>query len=154
MSQRNSKSAMLAAIVSAAALTLTACGNDGEDDEATGDQDAEFLTIATGGSSGVYYQVGATFSDLLEDELGSDSSVQATGASAENINLLTDGNAELAFTMGDANAQALEGSGPFEDGAREGLMAIAALYPNTVQVVATTESGIESIDRSEERRVG
>src|SRR5699024_7227371 len=39
-----------------------------------------------------------------------------------------------------------EGSGPFEDDAREGLMAIAALYPNTVQVVATTESGIESID--------
>lgn len=137
-------------VFAASALVLTACSGDdngGDNDaEGAGDQDAEFLTIATGGSSGVYYQVGATFSDLLEDELGSDSSVQATGASAENINLLTDGNAELAFTMGDANAQALEGSGPFEDDAREGLMAIAALYPNTVQVVATTESGIESID--------
>lgn len=153
MSQRNSKSAMLAAIVSAAALTLTACGNDGEDDEATGDQDTQFLTIATGGSSGVYYQVGATFSDLLSDELDSDSSVQATGASAENINLLTDGNAEIAITMGDANVQALEGTGPFEDEPRDGLMAIAALYPNTVQIVATTASGIESVEDLEGKNV-
>src|SRR5699024_3902556 len=137
-------------ILAASVLVLTACGGDDNgadnDAEGAGDQDAEFLTIATGGSSGVYYQVGATVSDLLEDELGSDSSVQATGASADNSTLPTDANAGPAFTMGDANGQALEGSGPFEDDAREGRMAIAALSPNTVQVVATTESGIESID--------
>lgn len=138
----------LLAIAAATALALTACGNndDNNGDEAGGDQDTAFLTIATGGSSGVYYQVGATFSDLLSDELGSDSSVQATGASAENINLLTDGNAEIAFTMGDANVQALEGTGPFDGDPRDGLMAFAALYPNTVQIVATTASGIESVE--------
>lgn len=145
------------AILASAALFLTACGGDDEGAQEAnsggGDQGTEFLTIATGGSSGVYYQIGATFSDILSDELGSDSSVQATGASAENINLLTDNNAELALTMGDANAQALEGTGPFEDDARDGLTAIAGLYMNTVQVVATVDSGIESIEDLEGRNV-
>ncbi|WP_084499460.1 TAXI family TRAP transporter solute-binding subunit [Brevibacterium album] len=138
------------AMTAAALLVLSACG--GSDDAAGGDagevggQDAEFITVATGGSSGVYYQIGATLSDLLADELGSDTSVQATGASAENINLITDGNAELAFTMGDATVQALEGTGPFEGEPREGLMAIGTLYPNTVQLIATEASGIESVE--------
>ncbi len=146
-------------LAAVAALALTACGSDdgdggdSADAEDVGDLDTEFLTLATGGSSGVYYQVGATFSDLLADELDSDTSVQATGASAENINMLTDGNAEIAFTMGDANVQALEGTGPFEDDARENLMAIAALYPNTVQIVATADSGIESVEDLEGRSV-
>lgn len=135
--------------VAAGALLLTACGEDGggeEGAEEVGTQDAEFLTIATGGSSGVYYQIGATMADVLADDLGSDTSVQATGASAENINLLTDDNAELAMTMGDATTQALEGSGPFEDDPREGLIAIMTMYPNTVQLIAHADSGIESVE--------
>ncbi|WP_261624823.1 TAXI family TRAP transporter solute-binding subunit [Nesterenkonia marinintestina] len=146
-------------LAAAAALALTACGgDDGDGDESAdaedvGDQDTEFLTVATGGSSGVYYQIGATLADLLASELDSDASAQATGASAENINMLTDGDAELGFTMGDTNVQALEGTGPFEDDPREDLMAIAALYQNTVQLVATEESGIESVEDLEGSRV-
>lgn len=142
----------LGASAAAAALLLTACGDDadgGGDAAAEGDVgslDAEFITIGTGGSSGVYYQIGATMSDMLASELDSDTSVQATGASAENINLITDGDAEMIFAMGDAVVQASEGSGPFEDEPRDNLMAIAALYPNTVQVVATEASGIESVE--------
>lgn len=155
---------LLTSAAAAAALVLTACGGDdgsngaGGDGGANGggevgDLDTQFLTIATGGTSGVYYQVGATFSEILGNTLESDSSVQSTGASAENINLLTDGGAELAITMGDANVQALEGTGAFEDDPRENLMAIAALYPNTVQVVATESSGIESIEDLDGRNV-
>ena len=151
----------LTAAAAAAALLLSACGDDdsdtngngaevdpGEaaDDSEVGDLDAEFITIATGGSSGVYYQIGATMTDILADELDSDTSVQATGASAENINMISDGDAELAFTMGDATVQALTGTGPFEDEPREDLMAIATLYPNTVQLVARADSGIESVE--------
>ncbi|TLP78859.1 TAXI family TRAP transporter solute-binding subunit [Nesterenkonia sphaerica] len=142
------------AALAASALLLSACGDDGNGgtegadgaEEEVGDTDAEFLTIATGGSSGVYYQIGATMADVLAEELGSDTSVQATGASAENINLITDENAELAMTMGDATVQALEGSGPFEDDPREGLMAIMTMYPNTVQLIARADAGIESVE--------
>lgn len=146
----------LGAVAAATALLATACGDDGGSDssgEDVGDMDAEFITIATGGSSGVYYQIGATMADLLAEELGSDTSVQATGASAENINLITDDNAELAFTMGDATVQAVEGTGPFEDDPRDGLLAIAALYPNTVQLIASESSGIESVEDLEGRTV-
>lgn len=144
------------AFASVSVLTLAACGGGSESadgDGDAGDMGAEFITIATGGSSGVYYQIGATLSDMLAEELGSDTSVQATGASAENINLITDGNAELAFTMGDATVQALEGTGPFEGEPRDGLVAIGALYPNTVQLIATAGSGIESVDDLEGRNV-
>lgn len=147
------------AAAAAAALLLSACGDNGDngDDvdngengseaaEEVGDLDVEFLTVATGGSSGVYYQIGATLADVLADTLDSDTSVQATGASAENINLLTDGDAEIAFTMGDATVQALEGTGPFEDDPREGLMAIMTMYPNTVQLIARADAGIESVE--------
>lgn len=143
------------AVLATSALLLTACGGDGggngDDAEAdgaeeVGDQDAQFLTVATGGSSGVYYQIGATLADVLADEMDSDSSVQSTGASAENINLLTDNNAEIAFTMGDATVQAVEGTGPFEDDARDGLMAIMTMYPNTVQLIARADAGIESVE--------
>lgn len=140
------------AVLAASALLLTACGGDDGGDAASGgaeevgDQDAQFLTVATGGSSGVYYQIGATLADVLADEMDSDTSVQSTGASAENINLLTDNNAEIAFTMGDATVQAVEGTGPFEDDARDGLMAIMTMYPNTVQLIARADAGIESVE--------
>lgn len=143
------------AVLATSALLLTACGGDGgangdgaeaEGSEEVGDQDAEFLTIVTGGSSGVYYQIGATLADVLAEEMDSDSSVQSTGASAENINLLTDGDAEIAFTMGDATAQAADGTGPFEDDAREGLMAMMTMYPNTMQLIARADAGISSVE--------
>lgn len=133
------------------ALLLAACGNGGEeqnssDAEGIGDMDADFLTIASGSSSGVYYQIGATMADVLASELGSDTSSQPTGGSVENINLLSDNNAELAIVSSDAIAQSMEGLGPFEDDARDDLMGIMTMYPNTFHLVAQSSSGIESIE--------
>ncbi len=153
------QSLRLGGMLAASALLLTACGDgEGNGDSAgeageVGSMDAEFITIAAGGSSGPYYQIGATMSEILGTELDSDTSVQATGASAENINMISDGDAEIAFVMGDAAVQATEGTGPFEGDAREDLMAIMTMYPNTVQLVATAASGIESVEDLEGRNV-
>ncbi|WP_059104505.1 TAXI family TRAP transporter solute-binding subunit [Shouchella shacheensis] len=146
------------------ALALVACnggeettgnGNEGEGDVDTGGLDADFLTIATGGTSGVYYQIGAQVGTMLENELNSDVSVQATGASVENINLIDTGRAELAIVMADAVTQATEATGPFEEtGAVENLTAIASLYPNFVQVVTTEDANIDSIEGLAGRNVG
>lgn len=150
------RNTLLTAGLASAALVLSACGGGGGGGSAEGEGDlgTEFITIATGGSSGVYYQVGAGMSELLASELGSDTSVQATGASVENITLLTDGGAEVAFAMADATTQALEGAGPFEEGgAVESLPAIANLYDQYLQLITVEGSGIESVEDLAGKRV-
>lgn len=69
------------ASLSVVALALTACSDDGGSaDQAEGDGSVDFVTIAAGGTSGPYYQIGASMSQVLADTLGADSSVQASGA--------------------------------------------------------------------------
>ena len=151
-----------AAAVAAAALLLTGCSDSGSDaggdssnSASSGESSVDFVTIATGGTSGPYYQIGAAMSQVLGDTLGADASVQASGASVENIQLLTDGRAEVAFAMGDATRQAIEGTGPFEGkDALKDLQAITALYPNFVQIVTTKSSGITSVEDLKGKRVG
>ena len=114
-----------------------------------------FITIATGGTSGVYYPIGGALSTLFEEELGVASSVQATGASVENVNLIDSGNAEIALITGDTAVQAYEGTGPFEEqGSVESVLGIAALYNNYVQIVTTEETGINTFEDLKGRKVG
>ncbi|WP_227935088.1 TAXI family TRAP transporter solute-binding subunit [Alkalihalobacillus deserti] len=137
---------------------LTACGGEDtsspelegtektESEEGSMELEDLFVTVATGGTSGVYYPIGGAVANIIEKELGVDSSVQATGASVENINLINTGRAELAITMADAVLQAYEGSGAFEgEQPIDSLRGLTALYPNFVQVVTTEDSGIESV---------
>ncbi|MGY4688518.1 TAXI family TRAP transporter solute-binding subunit [Salibacterium sp. K-3] len=149
----------LLTMLGASVLVLGACGNEESGGaEGNGESAVEedmFLTVATGGTSGVYYPIGGALSNLYESELNTDSSVQSTGASVENINLLEEDRAELAITMSDAVSQAYEGTGAFEDEeAKEGLRGMASLYPNYVQVVTTEDSGIESMEDLEGMDVG
>ena len=60
------------------------------------DRATEFVTIATGPTSGIYYPIGGAFATVLGNA-GYKTSAQATGASVENINLITAGEAELAI---------------------------------------------------------
>ncbi len=135
----------IAAAVAVTALTLSACGGGGG---------ADFVTIAAGGTSGPYYVIGASMSKVFSEKLGAESSVQATGASVENVNLIADGKAEMAFAMGDATRQAMDGTGPFKDNAHTDLVAMTALYPNFVQIITTEQSGIKSVADLKGKRVG
>ncbi|QDI91735.1 TAXI family TRAP transporter solute-binding subunit [Salicibibacter halophilus] len=135
-------------IMTASALIVSGCSNGDEEAEgdANGGEDVTdlFVTIGAGGTEGVYYQIAGAMSNIYGDE-GFDTSVQATGASVENINLLQSDQAELAIVMADAMEQAYEGFGPFEDeGPMENLVGISGLYPNVVQIITTEDSGIET----------
>lgn len=156
-------------LIFSVALVLGACGggDDAEDtspndDAGTDDTDVAedasfddlFVTIATGGTSGVYYPLGAGFGTILEDELGIDASVQATQASVENVNLILEDRVEIALITGDTAYQAFEGEGPFEDeGPKEDLRSVAALYPNFLHIVTTEESGIETFEDLKGKKV-
>jgi TRAP transporter TAXI family solute receptor len=106
----------------------------------------EFINVLTGGTSGVYYPLGVALSEIYGKNInGVRTQVQVTKASVENLNLLQQGKGEIAFALGDSVKAAAEGdtSAGFSK-KLDKLRAIAAIYPNYVQVVASQESGIKS----------
>ncbi|WP_439886880.1 TAXI family TRAP transporter solute-binding subunit [Pseudomonas sp. MBLB4123] len=114
-----------------------------------------FINILTGGTSGVYYPIGVGLSQLYSNGIeGSKTSVQATKASVENLNLLQQGRGELALALGDSVADAWNG---VEDAGFKAplkkLRAIAATYPNYIQIVASKESGITSLADLKGKRI-
>lgn len=106
-----------------------------------------YINILTGGTSGVYYPIGVGLSQIYSSGIkDSKTSVQATKASVENLNLLQAGRGELAFALGDSVADASNG---VEDAGFKApltkLRAIAGAYPNYIQIVASQESGIKTL---------
>ncbi|WP_207890520.1 TAXI family TRAP transporter solute-binding subunit [Rubrobacter taiwanensis] len=136
------------ALLPALAMMLLACqppGGGGEGEEL-------FVTIATGGQSGNYYPIGGSLASLYEDELGATTTVEATGASVDNINLLDEGRAEMALVQADAASQAYAGEGPFEEPV-DSFSAVASLYPQYVQVITIAGSGVETMEDLAGKRV-
>lgn len=72
-------------------------------------------------------------------------SVESTGASEENINLLDQERVEVALLQADAASQAYEGTGAFEEQIQS-FEAMSALYPQYVQIIAMGGAGIESVE--------
>ncbi len=114
----------------------------------TGAKAQEFINVLTGGTSGVYYPLGVALSEIYGEGIeGSRTQVQATKASVENLNLLQQGRGEIGFSLGDSLVMGWEGDE--EAGFREPLTKlrrIAAIYPNYIQLVATADSGITTLE--------
>ena len=107
----------------------------------------QFINVLTGGTSGVYYPLGVALSGLIGKAVpGAKTSVQATKASVENLNLLQAGRGEIAFTLGDSLSDAWKGSkdAGFETPLKK-LRGIAAIYPNYIQIVARADAGIKTL---------
>ena len=108
----------------------------------------QFINVLTGGTSGVYYPLGVALAKVYGDNIeGARTQVQSTKASVENINLVASGRGEIGFALGDSVKAAAEGNAEAGFNAPvENLRAIAAIYPNYVQIVASAESGITDLD--------
>ena len=80
--------------------------------------------------------------------------MQATKASAENLNLLQAGRGEIAFTLGDSLSDAWKGDeeAGFKSPLKK-LRTIAGIYPNYIQIVASADSGIKSLADLKGKRV-
>ncbi|BBD78112.1 TAXI family TRAP transporter solute-binding subunit [Hydrogenophilus thermoluteolus] len=118
-------------------------------------QGQTFVTILTGGTSGVYYPLGVALSQVVGQVLpNAKVNVQATKASAENLNLLAKGRGEVAFTLGDTFAHAWNGDAEagFKTPLKE-LRTLAAIYPNYIQIVASKDSGVRSLTDLKGKRV-
>jgi TRAP transporter TAXI family solute receptor len=107
----------------------------------------QFINVLTGGTAGVYYPLGVSLGKIYGEKIpGVKTQVQATKASVENLVLLEQGRGEIAFTLGDSLKSAWDGDEEAGFKAKLGkLRAIAAIYPNYIQLVATKESGITTL---------
>ena len=106
-----------------------------------------FINILTGGTSGVYYPIGVALSQIYGHAIeGTKTSVQATKASVENLNLLQAGRGELALALGDSVSDAWNGveEAGFKTPLKK-LRAIAGMYPNYIQIVASADAGIHTL---------
>lgn len=128
----------------------------GQEENVSQSVENQFVTIATGGSSGVYFALGGALSNLLNEKVeGINSSVQSTGASAVNATLLGTEKVELAFAMNDVISYAYTGTEVFKDkGKVENLRGVASLYPNFVQLITLEGTGITEVDQLKGKRVG
>ncbi len=142
----------VAGIVGAAAsaLILSGCGgrqDQAQDDGAGADSctaSAGQVTIATGNSTGVYYVMGGGIATVLEDETELRASAAETGASVQNIEQLVAGDYDIAFSLADTAADAVEGKGSFSEA--QPVQALGRIHTNYTQVVARKSANIDSVE--------
>ncbi|GIN13299.1 C4-dicarboxylate ABC transporter substrate-binding protein [Shouchella clausii] len=100
----------------------------------------------TGGTSGTYYPLGGEMANFISDGTGVETTAQSSNASAENVAQLSSGDAEIAFVQTDVMSNAVEGVNSFEGEPVDNVLALGSLYPETIQIVTTADSGIESVE--------
>ncbi len=117
----------------------------------------EFITIGTGGVTGVYYPTGGAICRLVNKgrkEHGIRCSVESTGGSVYNINTIREGELEFGVAQSDWQYHAYNGTSKFADaGAFEGLRAVFSVHPEPFTVVARADAGIASFDDLKGKRV-
>ena len=108
----------------------------------------KFITIGTGGVTGVYYAAGGAICRLVNKDRakhGIRCSVESTGGSVFNINTIKAGELDMGVAQSDVHFNAAKGMAQFQkDGAFKELRAVFALHPEPVTVVARKEANVKS----------
>jgi len=113
------------------------------------------VTVLTGGTSGIYYPIGVGITQIIDKNMPDvRSSVQATKATVENVNLIEAGRGEVAIGLADTVDDAYKGNKEIGfDKPLTKLRAIANAYPNYVQIVARADSGIKTLADLKGKRI-
>jgi len=111
------------------------------------------LSIATGGTGGVYYPLGGGLANVLSKALpGVEATAEVTSASVDNVKLVGAGKADLAFTLADTAADGANGVGKFKE--KVPIRALAVLYANKSQWVTVEGTGIQRMQDLKGKRIG
>ncbi len=112
------------------------------------------LNIVTGGTGAVYIVYGAGLADLLNRKLGTAASAQSTTASVDNMKLIRDGKADIAFTLADTAFDAVNGRGSFAAPEKAAdAKVLAVLYTNLTHLVVKDTGGINAVTDLKGKRV-
>jgi TRAP transporter TAXI family solute receptor len=127
-------------LVVALVLALAGCSSGGDAPA------SRFVSIATGGTGGVYYPYGGGIAKILNENLpGVRATAEVTAASVDNLKLIRDRRVDLAFTYADTLADAVKGRGPFQTSGPVPVAGLAVLYANYMHVVTLASSEIRGI---------
>ncbi|MDI5934463.1 TAXI family TRAP transporter solute-binding subunit [Halomonas kalidii] len=141
-----SAAAFSGALLGAAMFSAPAMAQDEE----------QFITIGTGGQTGVYYVVGQSVCRLVNrgsDDHGIRCNAPSTGGSVANINGIKSGELDMGVAQSDVQYQAYNGTGNFEGEPYEDLRAVFKIHGEPLTVLARADSGIESLGDLEGKRV-
>lgn len=128
-------------------FSLGACQKDSSD----------FVSIGTGGVTGVYYPTGGALSKLLnerQEEFGIRASYESTAGSVFNVNALESGEMEFGLVQSDRQYQAYNGLAEWEsDGPQRKIRAVFSLHAEAVTLVAAADAGIEKLSDIKGKKV-
>ncbi len=111
-------------------------------------QDSGAISLATGGTGGVYFPLGGALAEAWSAEIdGLTVTAESTGASVVNVRLVQSGESEMAMVQNDIANYAFNAEEMFEgdDGLSQNL-GMAMLYPEVIQIVTLADSGIASVE--------
>src|SRR5579862_308362 len=129
-------------ILTAALLTLTTL-------TAPAVAQQKFVTIGTGGVTGVYYAVGGAVCRLMNKDrakTGLRCSVESTGGSVFNVNAIKSGELDFGLAQSDIQYNAFKGAGSFKDKADPDLRAVYSVHPEPFTVLARKDSGVTKFE--------
>lgn len=111
------------------------------------DKKIEFISIGTGGTGGAYYPYGGGLAEIWSKYIpGIKALAEVTAASVENVRLAHKGETVIGEIMGDVAYQAFYGSGKFKNNGPQKILALAVMYPSTLQVVTLEGSGLSRLE--------
>lgn len=110
------------------------------------------LTIATGGTGGIYYPLAGGFGTIIAKEIpGVTATAEVTGGSLDNMKLVGAGNADVAFTQVDTAVDAINGRDKFPK--KLNIRALVVMYSNLMQVVSLEGNGITKFEDLKGKRI-
>ena len=134
-------------------LFVTGCDQKQE----SASSDRIFVTIGTGGVTGVYYPTGGAISRIINkkyDTYKIKATVESTGGSVYNINAVISGDLQFGVAQSDRQFQAINGQKEWkEKGPQKDLRSVFSIHPESITLIASADSGIISIRDMKGKRV-
>lgn len=134
-------------------LILTGCDTK---EEKSGSE-RTFVTIGTGGVTGVYYPTGGAISRMINKKFDTykiKATVESTGGSVYNINAVLSGDLQFGVAQSDRQYQAIHGEKEWkEKGPQKDLRSVFAIHPESITLIASEKSGIDSVSALKGKRV-
>ncbi len=151
--------ALLLFVIGATALALVfGCGEKKEDENAAVKSAKQsFVTIGTGGITGVYYPTGGAIAKIVNkkrDAYGIRCTVESTGGSVFNINAILAGDLEFGVAQSDRQFQATKGLADWKDkGPQTDLRSVFSIHAETIDLIAAVDANINSLADLKGKRV-